>query len=192
MYVSGVCAYCGGELGVERDHILSWRRGGMEEEQNYAIACSRCNKRKLDITPEEWRLYVGKPLQDDAPESALNKWPESPYPPTSPISEHGLRYINNARRQCGMKPLSVVEVPGIKLVFRYNGGYTTETRFVGSRAKARKHLAHLLLNDNIGAPIGIDMTPTLVKVPTETPWGDIYGILPIQPQNTEGTPLTGS
>lgn len=176
MYATGICAYCGESFGVERDHILAWKRGGTETEQNFTTACSLCNKRKLDITPDEWRFYVGAPFRDGVDAEKLLAWPSTPLSPRSPISEHGLRYIKNAadRKQV---PFRVVEVSGWMLTFRYKTPHVVAVPFVGSAAKARKHVAHILSNDLIGSTTGFDLLPALVKVPTETPWGDLYGVL---------------
>ena len=52
-----MCAYCGkqGEKGLHltKDHIIPLSRGGQNDWNNCTTACSRCNHRKNDKTPEE-------------------------------------------------------------------------------------------------------------------------------------------
>ena len=54
---SHMCAYCGkqGEKGLQltKDHIIPLSRGGKDDWNNCTTACSRCNHRKNDKTPEE-------------------------------------------------------------------------------------------------------------------------------------------
>lgn len=52
------CAYCGGH-GDTVDHIVPRCRGGTIEWLNAVAACSPCNARKADRTPEE----AGMPLR---------------------------------------------------------------------------------------------------------------------------------
>lgn len=46
------CGYCG-EFAATVDHILPKSRGGTENWHNTIAACSSCNNRKADRTPEE-------------------------------------------------------------------------------------------------------------------------------------------
>lgn len=46
------CGYCGGP-GETMDHILPKSRGGRAEWLNAIVACTACNQRKADRTPEE-------------------------------------------------------------------------------------------------------------------------------------------
>jgi hypothetical protein len=51
-----ICAYCGDHFATSdltRDHILPSSRGGPNTWMNCVTACSRCNKKKDDHTPEE-------------------------------------------------------------------------------------------------------------------------------------------
>jgi len=55
-----MCAYCGTTKGrIEAEHILPVSRGGTDGWNNRVLACSLCNARKGDRTPEE----AGMPLQ---------------------------------------------------------------------------------------------------------------------------------
>lgn len=51
------CAYCG-KAGDTVDHILPQARGGKDEWMNVITACTSCNGKKRDRTPEE----AGMPL----------------------------------------------------------------------------------------------------------------------------------
>ena len=57
------CQYCGcrpgtGELSI--DHILPRSRGGKTTWENCVLACTKCNKRKADRTPEECGMKLLK------------------------------------------------------------------------------------------------------------------------------------
>jgi len=60
----GICAYCGdqhSEGSLTKDHIMPASRGGVTSWTNCVTACTRCNGRKDDRTPEEagmMLLYV--------------------------------------------------------------------------------------------------------------------------------------
>jgi 5-methylcytosine-specific restriction endonuclease McrA len=48
------CAYCGrGDLPLTVDHIVPKSRGGSDSWENLICACTACNNRKGDRTPEE-------------------------------------------------------------------------------------------------------------------------------------------
>jgi len=48
------CQYCGGSRGsMTVDHVIPKRLGGQEAWENLVCACSKCNNRKGDRTPEE-------------------------------------------------------------------------------------------------------------------------------------------
>jgi len=48
------CAYCGrSDLQLTIDHIVPKARGGDDSWENLISACTRCNNRKGDRTPEE-------------------------------------------------------------------------------------------------------------------------------------------
>jgi 5-methylcytosine-specific restriction endonuclease McrA len=49
---SEICAYCGG-YADSMDHILPVSRGGKNEWMNVVAACTPCNSRKDNRTPEE-------------------------------------------------------------------------------------------------------------------------------------------
>ncbi len=51
-----ICGYCGDEFGhkkLSRDHIIPVSQGGPNIWMNVITACSSCNKRKDNMTPEE-------------------------------------------------------------------------------------------------------------------------------------------
>jgi hypothetical protein len=53
------CWYCGIKLPVDGgsiDHIIAKSRGGPDNEKNYALACVRCNRAKLD---DPLDVYMG-------------------------------------------------------------------------------------------------------------------------------------
>jgi 5-methylcytosine-specific restriction endonuclease McrA len=48
------CAYCGrGDLPLTIDHIIPRAKGGTDSWENLVCACTVCNNRKGDRTPEE-------------------------------------------------------------------------------------------------------------------------------------------
>ena len=52
------CGYCGSTKNLTLDHLLPRSRGGETVWQNLVTACSRCNSRKGDRTPEEAGLKL--------------------------------------------------------------------------------------------------------------------------------------
>lgn len=54
----GQCAYCGQPGASTMDHVLPKSRGGATDWLNAVAACSDCNGRKGDLTPQE----AGMPL----------------------------------------------------------------------------------------------------------------------------------
>lgn len=61
------CQYCGrhrrdlrGRQFLTRDHVVPVSRGGDNTWQNVVTACSPCNNRKGDRTPEEARMPLGR------------------------------------------------------------------------------------------------------------------------------------
>lgn len=52
------CQYCGSVKQLTLDHLLPRCRGGETKWQNLVTACSRCNARKGDRTPEEAGLKL--------------------------------------------------------------------------------------------------------------------------------------
>ena len=60
-----ICQYCGTTKNLTLDHLLPRSRGGETTWLNLVTACSRCNSRKGDRTPEEAGLKLlrkpGKP-----------------------------------------------------------------------------------------------------------------------------------
>jgi 5-methylcytosine-specific restriction endonuclease McrA len=62
------CQYCGrhrrdlkGRQFLTRDHVVPVSRGGDNTWQNVVTACSPCNNRKGDRTPEEARMLLHRP-----------------------------------------------------------------------------------------------------------------------------------
>lgn len=53
--IYGPCAYCGDIYATSVDHVIPVARGGTDTVDNVVSACVRCNGRKGDRTPEEWR-----------------------------------------------------------------------------------------------------------------------------------------
>lgn len=54
------CAYCGrGDLPLTVDHIIPKARGGDDNWENLISACTNCNNKKGDRTPEEARMPLG-------------------------------------------------------------------------------------------------------------------------------------
>jgi 5-methylcytosine-specific restriction endonuclease McrA len=47
------CQYCGSTKHLTIDHVLPKSRGGKDTWENLVAACSRCNLKKGDNTPEE-------------------------------------------------------------------------------------------------------------------------------------------
>jgi len=57
------CQYCGEQPGSAKltfDHILPRSRGGRTEWTNVITACSKCNSKKSDRTPEEAKMPLRK------------------------------------------------------------------------------------------------------------------------------------
>lgn len=48
-----ICQYCGKNTNLTIDHIMPKSRGGSDSWENTVVACTRCNNRKGDHTPEE-------------------------------------------------------------------------------------------------------------------------------------------
>lgn len=49
-----VCAYCGTERELTKDHVIPRSRGGSNEPDNIVWACRNCNSAKGNRTPGEW------------------------------------------------------------------------------------------------------------------------------------------
>ena len=64
------CQYCGDDFSAKDltfDHVMPRSRGGLTEWSNVVAACSPCNLRKANRTPEE----AGMPLIQDALEPSV-------------------------------------------------------------------------------------------------------------------------
>lgn len=54
------CFYCGDEYGpFEIDHLHPRSRGGGDDLENLVLACRDCNRKKGDLTVQEWRRPHG-------------------------------------------------------------------------------------------------------------------------------------
>lgn len=59
------CQYCGRKLGepgvtLSVDHFTPIILGGVNDPSNYLTSCTRCNRYKGDMQPEEWCKQIGK------------------------------------------------------------------------------------------------------------------------------------
>lgn len=57
------CQYCSARPGSEEltvDHVVPRAQGGVSSWENCVLACTACNKRKADRTPEEARMHLRK------------------------------------------------------------------------------------------------------------------------------------
>ncbi|MEZ4700874.1 MAG: HNH endonuclease [Rhodothermales bacterium] len=52
------CQYCGNRESLTVDHVLPKSRGGKDTWENLVAACTPCNNRKGNRTPEEARLEL--------------------------------------------------------------------------------------------------------------------------------------
>jgi 5-methylcytosine-specific restriction endonuclease McrA len=68
------CQYCGSKKHLTIDHIIPRCKGGKHSWENVVIACSACNSRKGDKTPEQ----VGMKLKSQ---------PKAPIHPTVAFAE---------------------------------------------------------------------------------------------------------
>ena len=58
------CQYCGSSRNLTLDHLLPRSRGGESTWYNLITACSRCNSKKGDRTPEEVQMKLAsKPFK---------------------------------------------------------------------------------------------------------------------------------
>ncbi len=59
------CSYCGrGDLPLTIDHVIPRARGGSDSWENLVCACTICNNRKGDRTPEEANMSLsGRPFK---------------------------------------------------------------------------------------------------------------------------------
>lgn len=63
------CQYCGRKIGepgvtLSVDHFLPLILGGENHPCNYLTSCSKCNRRKGDMTPRSWCDLIGKRYED--------------------------------------------------------------------------------------------------------------------------------
>jgi hypothetical protein len=54
------CQYCGNKKQLTIDHVIPLSRGGKHTWNNVVIACSTCNSRKGNKTPEEAQMILFK------------------------------------------------------------------------------------------------------------------------------------
>ena len=55
------CAYCGHAEGVDLEHVIPLTRGGDNVASNVVPACTTCNLKKGNRTPEEWAAGTKQP-----------------------------------------------------------------------------------------------------------------------------------
>ena len=56
-----VCQYCGGKSGdeiLEWEHIVPKSRGGSNSVKNATLSCSKCNREKGNLKPDEWAIRI--------------------------------------------------------------------------------------------------------------------------------------
>lgn len=58
------CTYCGTSPGLESDHVVPKWRGGTDVPENRVPACRRCNSRKRNRLPSEWRADLPQAVLD--------------------------------------------------------------------------------------------------------------------------------
>jgi 5-methylcytosine-specific restriction endonuclease McrA len=55
------CRYCGGYKDLVLDHVQPYAKLGTDEEENLVTACTLCNSKKRDRTPEEAGMILLPP-----------------------------------------------------------------------------------------------------------------------------------
>jgi 5-methylcytosine-specific restriction endonuclease McrA len=55
------CQYCGSQDNLTLDHVMPSSRGGTSSWENVVTACSPCNAKKGNKTPEEAGLILNRP-----------------------------------------------------------------------------------------------------------------------------------
>ncbi len=69
------CQYCGGHQELTLDHVHPKSRGGQDTWENLVAACTRCNNRKGDRTPDEAKMpLLSSPRAPRAIELASELW----------------------------------------------------------------------------------------------------------------------
>ncbi len=90
-----MCWYCGTKFTsfseVEIDHIIPTSRGGTEKINNMAIACTMCNRAKVDYTLEEFLYWLRKPKIISPYLIDLSKYTEDQYRKFGDDIDKGLR-----------------------------------------------------------------------------------------------------
>jgi len=54
------CQYCGGSVSLTIDHVLPRSRGGKDSWENLVTACTTCNTKKGDRTPDEAKMPLDR------------------------------------------------------------------------------------------------------------------------------------
>lgn len=57
----GACQYCGRNVAMADftfDHVIPKSHGGMTKWSNIVVACTKCNHRKADRTPEQAKMHL--------------------------------------------------------------------------------------------------------------------------------------
>jgi hypothetical protein len=57
------CNYCGSTENITVDHIIPESRGGLNSWENLTTACSKCNAKKGNKTPEEANMPLRRPAK---------------------------------------------------------------------------------------------------------------------------------
>ena len=53
------CVYCGrDDVPLTIDHKIPVEKGGTDDEGNLCACCRKCNRKKGDMSPEEWEEYL--------------------------------------------------------------------------------------------------------------------------------------
>ena len=64
----GRCAYCGQKIPTRRDmridHVVSFNRGGADDESNYLPACHDCNFYKSSLTLKDFKGSLGAMVEN--------------------------------------------------------------------------------------------------------------------------------
>lgn len=92
------CAYCKRkERKIGLDHVIPLARGGSNDLSNLVVACSICNAKKGNRTPEEWKMGI----KIKRPERPVKRFKFKKSPP---------KWQKSARKvvdKCGVRRLSV-------------------------------------------------------------------------------------
>jgi 5-methylcytosine-specific restriction endonuclease McrA len=94
------CQYCGRRPGTAElsiDHVMPRSRGGKSTWENCVLACTDCNRRKRDRTPEEAHMKLGK--RPDKP-----KWSPILEIPVGRVKQSWERFVSDAYWDVRLEP----------------------------------------------------------------------------------------